>query len=118
MKVSVQIHRYFVSIDVQPSHTVGSLLSQFLRIQNLEQQPDGQQRLLLGDALLDSDSTLADIGIEDGAKLVFADLSQQLSAAVPRAAASASVSRHGAKDAAPASQSLAPMRSPVMKITI
>ncbi len=66
MNVRVKTQPHVVSLSVEPTHTVGDVLSQVLAMQNMEQLPDGQQRLFLGDALLENKRTLADIGIEDG----------------------------------------------------
>ena len=82
MNVRVKIQQHVVSLSVEPTHTVGNVLSQVLAMQNMQQLPDGQQRLFLGDALLENERTLADIGIEDGAELVVADVSDSLQGSV------------------------------------
>ena len=82
MNVRVKIQQHVVSLSVEPTHTVGYVLSQVLAMQNMQQLPDGQQRLFLGDALLENERTLADIGIEDGAELVVADVSDSLQGSV------------------------------------
>jgi len=94
MKILVQTNQNLVTLNVEPSHTVGAVLLQALAAENLEHQPAGQQRLLHGDAVLDSNLTLADLGFEDGAELVLADAPQQTGTT---GAAQAETSRVGAE---------------------
>ena len=82
MKVLVKIHQIVVTLNVEPSLTVGAVLLQALVSQNMEPQPDRLQRLLLGDAPLESLRTLADLDLEDGAELVFTDSSQETGSAL------------------------------------
>jgi hypothetical protein len=82
MKVLVKIHQIVVTLNVEPSLTVGTVLLQALVSQNMEPQPDRRQRLLLGDAPLESLCTLADLDLEDGAELVFTDSSQETGSAL------------------------------------
>jgi hypothetical protein len=81
MNVRVKIQQHVVSLSVEPTHTVGYVLSQVLAMQNIE-LPDGQQRLFLGDALLDNERALAGIGIVEGVELVVADVSDSLQGSV------------------------------------
>jgi hypothetical protein len=96
MKVLVKIHQIVVTVSVEPSITVGAVLFQALVSQNMEPQPDGLQRLFLGDAPLDSLRTLADLGLEDGAELVFTGSSQQTGSALLPPQTSVVESRDGA----------------------
>jgi len=88
--IKIPTRQGLVTLTVEPSDTVGAVLSQLLRSESMEQQPDGQQRLMLGDALLDNERTLADACIEHEATLdfKFVDPSMQLNRALPLAAAS------------------------------
>ena len=90
MKLLVQIaaRNRVLALTVEPSDTIGAALSQLLRIENMMQRPDGQQRLMLGGTLLDNDRTLADACIEHEATLEFVDPCLPLGIALPQAAAS------------------------------
>ena len=88
--VSIPARKGFVALAVEPCDTVGTVLSQLLRSENMEQRPDGHQRLMLGDALLDNERTLADACIEHETTLKFIDAvdpseSLQLHPALPQA---------------------------------
>ena len=88
MIVNVSIHQRIFQLRVEPSDTVGSLLSQLFLSAKIEQQAEGQQHLFFGGALLDNEHSLVDIGVEDGAHLVFGDPCLQINLTLPRATTS------------------------------
>ena len=73
------------TVSVEGSDTVGTVLASILRNENIEKQPAGMQRLMLGDAILNNGSTLSEASVEHEATIMLVDESVQQGLGPPQA---------------------------------